>query len=124
MLPDLLAGRGLESGDLFTLAFVTLPAVLAALAWRRNSKWLALAAMAFNFVWGALQVQSWWIPYVVGTDSAGRLKYAEGPTTKILPSFPGHPAPDGMHLAIHVLLVCALVAGYLAIKRLGTSIRS
>ena len=26
----------------------------------------------------------------------GRLKYAEAPTTKILPSFPGHPAPDAM----------------------------
>jgi hypothetical protein len=47
-----------------------------------------------------------------------QLQYAKGPTTKVLPSFGNHVAPDGMHFLIHVFLVAAFVTGVFALREL------
>lgn len=118
LLPQLLEGKGLHMDDVFALAFVTAPALLFWLGYRYRAFWFALAALAVDAFWAFMQIQSWWIPYVFGTHEPWQLKYAQGPTTKVLPSFGNHVAPDGMHLMIHVLLAAAMTAGCLALGEL------
>jgi len=100
------------------LAFVTLPAVLFWIAYLRKSVWFAAPALTLDVAWLAMQIQSWWLPYIVGTDRGWQLAYAKGPTTKVLPSFGHHVAPDGMHFMIHVLLVAALVTGLAGLRQI------
>jgi hypothetical protein len=118
LLQALLSGGGIHAGDLGMLAFVTLPAILFWVAYKRDSLWLALPALTLDFVWLLLQIQSWWLPYIFGTDKSWQLNYAKGPTTKVLPSFGHHVAPDGMHFLIHVLLVAALITGLVGVRQL------
>jgi hypothetical protein len=118
LLPQLLGGKGLHLDDVFALAFVTTPALLFWLGYKYRNFWFAIAALAFDAFWGFMQFQSWWVPYIFGTNEPWQLKYAQGPTTKVLPSFGHHVAPDGMHLAIHVLLVLAFVTGIVALREL------
>ena len=118
LLPALGNGHGIDGADVAMLAFVSLPAVLCWIAYRRRSVWFAGLALLFDAVWLAMQIRSWWIPYVLGTPSGWQVKYAHGPTTKVLPSFGNHLAPDGMHFAIHVLLVGAVVTAALGIREL------
>ncbi len=100
------------------LAFVTLPAVLFWLAYKKSSFWFGVGALAVDGAWLWMQVQSWWKPYLFGANLQWQLDYAKGPTTKILPSFGVHVAPDGMHLGIHILLVAAMATGVVAVVRL------
>lgn len=100
------------------LTFVTLPAVLFWVAYTRHRIWYGVAALALDVFWSAMQIQSWWLPYILGTNRRWQLAYAEGPTTKILPSFGNHVAPDGMHLMIHVLLVAAIFTGVAGLRQL------
>lgn len=118
LLTALLAGRWPGLDDLAVLALVTLPAVLAGLAWKRpaSPRPLLGAALAVDTVWLALQIRSWWLPYAFGTNVRWQLEYAQGPTTKVLPSFGNHIPPDAMHLAIHVLLVLAIATGLAALR--------
>jgi hypothetical protein len=114
LLPALLRGHGLAPADLGMLLFISLPAILFWIAYRRSSLWFGIGALGFDLVWLAMQVQTWWIPYLFGAHG-WRLDYAKGPTTKLLPSFGAHVAPDGMHLLISLLLIAALWTGTLAL---------
>jgi hypothetical protein len=124
LLPQLLKDKGLHPDDLFTLAFVTAPLILFWLAWRFRTRWLALCGLVVDVAWMWMQMQSWWIPYVFGARAAWQIRYAQGPTTKVLPSFGNHVAPDGMHLTIHVLLVIAFLCGIAALREMRTLISS
>lgn len=123
LLQAIQSGAGVHAGDWGMLAFVTLPAVLFWVAYRRNSFWLAVPALTLDVVWLVLQIQSWWIPYIFGTEG-WQLAFAKGPTTKVLPSFGHHVAPDGMHFLIHVLLVAALMTGIAGLRQLKRVQRS
>ncbi len=114
----LMSGRGIQAEDWGMLLFVTLPCVLFWLAYKRSSFWFALPALALDIVWLAMQIQSWWLPYIFGTDKRWQLAYAKGPTTKLLPSFGNHVAPDGMHFVIHVLLAAALITGAAGLRQI------
>lgn len=118
LLIQLVQGRVPDSGDLFTLAFVALPALLFWIAYRRSSMRLAISALIVDVIWLWMQIQSWWVPYLFGTAIQWQIDYSHGPTTKILPSFGNHVAPDGMHLMIDALLAAAMIAGILAVRNL------
>ena len=77
-----------------------------------------MAALALDAFWAFMQIQSWWIPYLFGTKQEWQIRYAHGPTTKVLPSFGNHVAPDGMHFVIHVFLVAAMITGALGLREL------
>ena len=111
------SGAGIHARDWGMLVSVTLPAVLFWAAYKRSSFWFAVPALILDVVWLALQIQSWWIPYIFGTEG-WQFAYAKGPTTKVLPSFGHHVAPDGMHFLIQVLLVSALVTGIAGLRQL------
>jgi hypothetical protein len=57
---------------------------------------------------------SWWSPYISGHAKPWQTAYAHGPTTKLLPSFQGHIAPDGMHFVLDILLAAALLSSVAA----------
>ena len=118
LIPALLQGTGITASDLVTLAFVSLPAVLFWIAYRRQRFAIGVLALAVDLFWLAMQIQSWWIPYLLGANRPWQIAYAKGPTTKVLPSFGNHVAPDAMHFAIHLLLVAALITGSIALRRL------
>ncbi|MFN7995124.1 MAG: hypothetical protein U0Q18_16065 [Bryobacteraceae bacterium] len=119
LLQVLLGGRGIDVEDLGMLVFVTLPGVLFWLAYKRRSFWFALPALSLDVVWLIMQIESWWLPYILGTDKRWQLAYAKGPTTKLLPSFGNHVAPDGTHLVIHVLLIAALFTGVAGLRQVA-----
>ena len=118
LLTAILTGQAIDSGDVGMLLFVTLPAVLFWFAYKRSSSWAAISALTVDVVWLVLQIQSWWIPYILGARAKWQLEYAKGPTTKVLPSFGNHVAPDGMHFVIHLLLIAALVTGIAGIRQI------
>ncbi len=98
--------------------FVTAPALLFWVAYRYRKFWFAVAALAFDLLWSVMQIQSWWIPYLLGTTKLWQFQYAKGSTTKVLPSFGNHTAPDGMHFLIHVFLAAALITGVRALREM------
>jgi hypothetical protein len=118
LIPALLSGSGITVSDLLTLAFVTIPAVLFWLTYQQRRFGVGVLALVFDVFWLWMQVQSWWIPYLFGTNTRWQLEYAKGPTTKVLPSFGRHVAPDGMHFVIGILLVGALITGVIALREL------
>ena len=111
LLAALMKGKEVNSGDVGLLVFITLPAVLFWIGYKKRNIWFCIAALLVDVIWLAMQILSWWVPYIAGTNKAWQLEYAKGPTTKILPSFENHVAPDAMHFVIHVLLISAIVTG-------------
>ena len=90
----------------FIFAFVMLlPVLLFGLAYWRRWSWLMWLGLFGYGVWAVLHIWSWWIPYIFGADQTAlrNQKFLER-TTKILPSFPNHPAPDAMHFVLDLLL--------------------
>jgi hypothetical protein len=124
LLPQLLEGKGLHPDDIGMLFFVTAPALLFFVAYHYRKFWFAIAALALDGWWAFMQIQSWWIPYILGTNVPWQLKYAKGATTKVLPSFGNHVAPDGMHFLIHVFLAAAMITGFFALHELWKAKRS
>ncbi len=119
LVPALLQGHGLGAEEVGTLVFISLPALLCWVAYRRRSIWVAGLTLTLDASWLWMQIQSWWVPYILGTPREWQIKYAQGPTTKLLPSFGQHLAPDGMHFVIQVLLVAALVMTVLGVRQLA-----
>jgi hypothetical protein len=92
-------------------------------AYKRNSFGFALPALTLDVVWLLMQIQSWGLPYVFGTDRSWQLAYAKGPTTKVLPSFGHHVALGGMHFLIHVLVIAALITGVAGVRQIKFPLR-
>lgn len=105
----------------FIFAFVMLlPVLLFGLAYWRRWAWLMWVGVAGYGAWAGLQIQSWWVPYIFGADArALHNQKALERTTKILPSFPNHPAPDAMHFVLEVLLFAAVALTLVGLLRLG-----
>jgi hypothetical protein len=115
-----------RSGDgafaAFAFAFgMLLPSLLFLLAYCMRWIWLIWLGLLGNVVWGVMQLQSWWIPYLFGADARALQNQAFLKRTyKILPSSPNHPAPDAMHLVLDALLCFVVIftlAGLLKIRR-------
>ena len=53
----------------FALAML-LPVLLFALAIWKRWVWLIWVGLIGNGFWAVMQIQSWWIPWILGADSA------------------------------------------------------
>jgi hypothetical protein len=78
-------------------------------------------------VWLLLHIYSLWVPYVLGASPQYARMYARvwGHTTKLLPNFGNHLAPDAMHVFIDALVIAVIVTlvPYLrSLQATGTSI--
>ncbi len=77
--------------------------------WRiRALLWLGLIG---DTVWLFLHVNSLWKPYIFGASPSYARMYARvfSRTTKLLPNFGVHLAPDAMHIFIDVFLIAVIV---------------
>jgi hypothetical protein len=83
--------------------------LLMGTVWRvKPLLWLGLIG---DSVWLLLHIQGLWVPYLVGASPQYAAMYARvfGRTTKLLPNFGNHLAPDAMHIFIDALVVAVLV---------------
>ncbi len=101
-----------------TTAFL-LPLALfwwGARAQRRWALWLSLSGIA---AWLALQLWSWWPPYIFGASDRWAAVYARAfaQSTRILPRWGNHLPPDALHLVLQVLLAGTLTTGVRAARR-------
>lgn len=69
--------------------------------------WLVLFWTGYAFVWLALQVFTWWIPYLFGGSAEHWSGYAD--TLSVLPTLDGRPGPDVQHLVLQVLSLAMAV---------------
>jgi hypothetical protein len=72
---------------------------------------LVWAGVLGHFGWWTAQAITIWPPYIWGASERYAAMYDRvwGRTTKVLPSWGEHLAPDAMHLCIQALLVAVLV---------------
>ena len=77
----------------------------------RRLKPLLWFGLLGDAVWLLLHIYSLWIPYVVGASTQYAKMYARvwGGTTKLLPNFGIHLAPDAMHVFIDVFVIAVIV---------------
>ena len=92
--------------------------LLVGTIWRvKTLLWLGLAG---DSMWMALHIQGLWMPYVVGATPEYERMYVRvfSHTTKLLPNFDNHLAPDAMHTFIDLFLVAVIVTLCLYIRSL------
>lgn len=77
--------------------------------------WLGLLG---DCIWLLLHGSSLWIPYIHGASPEYARMYQRvfGRTTKLLPNFGNHLAPDAMHIFIDVFLIAVVVTLVLYLK--------
>lgn len=83
--------------------------LLIGTVWRlRPLLWFGLIG---DSVWLLLHVKGLWMPYLFGASPQYAQMYARvfGRTTKLLPDFGNHLAPDAMHIFIDVLVIAVIV---------------
>ncbi len=115
----------LSAGDaLGTTAFL-LPAFMFWVGARRQWRWAMWLALGATTVWLALQLWTWWPPYLFGASERWSQVYARAfsQSTAALPRWGDHLPPDGMHLLLQVLLSITVATGAMALLRrpAGTS---
>ena len=99
-------------------SLMLLPSLLFALAYWRRWLWLIWLCLCGNIVWLAMQIQSWWIPWIVGPNSRAQANQeALRRTYKFFPESLQHPAPDAMHFTLDMLLFAALITLFVGLLR-------
>jgi hypothetical protein len=93
-------------------AFLLIPLVFA--LGRRKHRWLAWLSISAYGVWLALQLGTWWPPYLFGASERWSRVYARAfaDSTQWLPRWDNHLPPDAMHLVLQALLVGAMISGW------------
>jgi hypothetical protein len=87
--------------------------VAFALAFAYRLRWAMALGLAGYSAWFALQIHSWWRPYLF----AG---YRVGPnwwfahTYKFLPQIGNRPTPDAAHVVLQITLLLVIVTGFAA----------
>lgn len=95
--------------------------LLAGTIWRlRALLWLGLVG---DSIWLLLHIQSLWLPYIVGASPQYQRMYERvfSRTTKLLPNFGNHLAPDAMHVFIDVFVLAVIITLCLYIRSLRPS---
>ena len=101
---------GFSAGNLAMGAAIGLAQLLLLAGTIWQLKWLLWLGLVGDGVWLLLHIQSLWMPYIVGASPQYVAMYDRvfSRTTKVLPSFGAHLAPDAMHIVIDLLLAAVL----------------
>jgi hypothetical protein len=113
--------RQLEIRDVAGVGIFALPVLLFWFARLKRITWLVWIGLLGYAAWLALEIQTWWIAYIFGASDAWLKIYQRvfSQSTKILPSFGRHLAPDGMHLFLQLLLAVIVISTSLALVELS-----
>ena len=119
----------LSAEELLGSLLFLLPVVLFSIAFWRRYRWLMWVGLVGYSVWLILQIKTWWIAYLFGASDAWFATYQRvfSASTKVLPSFGRHLAPDGLHFVLQILLTATVVSlflGLLASLRRSKSVHS
>ncbi len=125
MFSSISSGK-IQWGDVGILCAFLLPFLLFIIAYRRRWNWLMWTGVVGYSVWLYLQVQTWWVPYLFGASQHWQEIYHRvfAHSTKILPSFGNHLAPDAMHLTIQLLLIVIVVYSIVGLIQVQRSNKS
>jgi len=106
------------SDSLEALAFL-LPATLFWLGVRKGWRWAMFLSLVPLGVWLALQIFTWWPPYIFGASDQWQRVYARAfaESTPVLPRWGNHLPPDAAHLMLQVLLSGSVITGAMALRR-------
>ena len=98
--------------------------LLIGTVWRlRPLLWFGLAG---DSIWLLLHIQGLWVPYLAGATPQYAAMYARvfGRTTKLLPNFGNHLAPDAMHIFIDVFVVAVIITLVNYMRSLRSPVKS
>ena len=107
-------------GSVGVVSLFLLPFLIFYLAYLRRWTWLMWIDTIGYAVWLYLQIQNWWVPYLFGASRHWQEIYNRvfNHSTKILPSFGNHLAPDAMHLTIQILLIVIVISSMIGLVNL------
>ena len=110
--------RQLAIGDIAAVGVFVLPVLLFWFARRKRIVWLMRVGILGYACWLVLEIKTWWVSYIFGASDAWQEVYQRvfSQSSKILPSFGRHLAPDGLHLVLQVLLVVIVISTALALR--------
>ncbi|MGZ3266043.1 MAG: hypothetical protein ACXWI4_10130, partial [Croceibacterium sp.] len=96
---DLYPWNNLTTSQLPSTLAALIPFGVYATAFALGVRWLMLVGTVHSYVWLALQIRQWWIPYLFGPTALRRdfgWYFANGydRTIKILPEIDDRPIPD------------------------------
>jgi hypothetical protein len=117
-LAQLQQGR-LDAGEAVGLLAFLVPVIVFVAAGRYRWRWAACLSLAAYGIWLALQLWTWWPPYVVGASDRWARVYARAfaEATQVLPRWGDHLPPDAMHLVLQALLTGVLISGMRAVRQ-------
>jgi len=87
-----------------------IPFALVMLAVYLNIRWGIVIGCAWSYVWLALQLWTWWVPYVFGLHRDWYVAHGYEATLKILPVLPNRPTPDLQHNVLQLLSLAVVVS--------------
>jgi hypothetical protein len=103
---DVRTGSGQEMLDLL---LALLSVMLVGWMWT-SRRWAQLVATLALAVWAALQVTTWWSPYLWGASPGWKRTWERwfSETVQVLPNDGVHLPPDANHLVLQLLILVAL----------------
>ena len=109
----------LSVGDALSIFVYVLPAMVFWQGARRNSRWAMGCSLLALAAWLAIQLWTWWAPYLFGASERWAAVYARAfaESTPILPRWGNHLPPDAAHFVLQVLLGGGVISGALALRR-------
>lgn len=92
-------------------------------------RWLMWIGVVGHLAWFSAQGATLWPPYIFGASPQYAAMYSRawGTTTRLLPNWGNHLAPNAMHLFIQALLVAVLVttvSSILSIRKAKTAMHT
>jgi hypothetical protein len=112
-----------SSGNMILGAAIGGPQLLLLIGTVWRLKPLLWFGLVGDTVWLLLHIYSLWMPYILGASPQYATMYTRvfGRTTKLLPNFWSHLAPDAMHIFIDVFVIAVIVTLVLYMRSLRAS---
>jgi hypothetical protein len=87
--------------------------VAFALAFVYRVRWAMALGLTSYVAWFALQIDSWWRPYLFGGRTVGP-NWWFAHTYKFLPQIGNRPTPDAAHVVLQITLLLVIITGIAA----------
>jgi hypothetical protein len=112
---DLYPWNNLVSPQLPSTLVAVIPFGLYAVAFARGLSWMMIVGTVHSYVWLALQIRQWWIPYLFGStwlhsDFEWYFAHGYDRTISILSRIGDRPVPDAQHLVLQALSIFVVIA--------------
>lgn len=90
------------------------PFSICILAFVRQIRWLMFIGVVHSYVWLALQLWQWWLPYLFGPtafhqDFGWYFENGYMATVRFLPSLGQRPIPDAQHIGLELLSLAVVI---------------